>query len=276
MEEVRFSSARGRKYEGFEEEKEGKWQQPFHFVQMADCQLGMFDAHVSWDKEVSLCEKAVEHINRLSPRFVIICGDLTHSSPGQNEYYEGQVADFKKVMRKIKPSIPLVCVCGNHDIGDIPNAVTVKEYNKNYGDDYFSFWVGGCMCLVLNSTLFCHDEDLTAYQQQQIAWLQEQLAHFKEAKEKNPEKVAHLMVFQHHPIFTETPDEKEISWYALSPINLPMRTRTPLVNMLSDAGCSAVFAGHWHRNSVASHGKMQMVTTCSLGMPLYKIRVDSA
>jgi len=230
----------------------------------------MFDNHVSWDKEVALSEQAVSCINRLMPRFAIICGDLTHARTGENAYAEGQIKAFKEVFRKIDSRVPLVCVCGNHDIGDIPNSSTLQAYKRNYGDDYFCFWVGGCMCLVLNSTLFCHSEEAQEYHKEHLAWLRERLEEFKMLKEMQPEKVAHLIVFQHHPIFTERADEPEMKWYALSPINLPMETRMPLLKMLSEAGCSAVFAGHWHRNAEGSYEKMQMVTTSALGMPLHQ------
>jgi hypothetical protein len=31
-----------------------------------------------WEEEIELSRKAVEEINRLKPRFAVICGDLVH------------------------------------------------------------------------------------------------------------------------------------------------------------------------------------------------------
>lgn len=59
----------------------------------------------------------------------------------------------QEVMGKIDPDIPLLCVCGNHDVGNVPNKVTIDRYTSEFGDDYFAFWVGGVRGLVLNSNL---------------------------------------------------------------------------------------------------------------------------
>lgn len=54
----------------------------------------------------------------------------------------------------LDPSIPLLCVCGNHDVGNAPTAVTVQRYVSEFGDDYFGFWVGGVRGIVINSNLY--------------------------------------------------------------------------------------------------------------------------
>ena len=63
-----------------------------------------------------------------SPKFAIVCGDLVHampSGPADSNSYDpaaqaAQVADFKHTMSKIDADIPLVCLCGNHDLGNLP------------------------------------------------------------------------------------------------------------------------------------------------------------
>jgi len=54
----------------------------------------------------------------------------------------------------LDPDIKLVCVCGNHDIGNEPTAVTVQNYRREFGPDFFSFWTGGVKFVVLNSQYF--------------------------------------------------------------------------------------------------------------------------
>ena len=41
-----------------------------------------------------------------------------------------QEADFMKCYSRLDPSIPLVCVCGNHDIGNRPTVETIEGYRQ--------------------------------------------------------------------------------------------------------------------------------------------------
>ena len=54
-----------------------------------------------------------------------------------------QEKDFIDVFQELDNEIPLVCVCGNHDVGNSPTVETVAAYRNVFGDDYFSFWIGG-------------------------------------------------------------------------------------------------------------------------------------
>lgn len=56
-------------------------------------------------------------------------------------FREGQERDLKAALSGTDPSIPLVFVSGNHDLGNTPQASTVDQYCRAWGDDYFSFWV---------------------------------------------------------------------------------------------------------------------------------------
>lgn len=44
------------------------------------------------------------------------------------EINELQIKDFQQVFSKLHPSISLICVCGNHDVGNIPDENTIKKY----------------------------------------------------------------------------------------------------------------------------------------------------
>ena len=53
-----------------------------------------------------------------TPAFFIVCGDLVDAMPDQwPQIRESQEKDFFRVFSKLSPDIPLVCVCGNHDVG---------------------------------------------------------------------------------------------------------------------------------------------------------------
>jgi len=71
--------------------------------------------------------------------------------PGAKELRDKQYQDFVKVFKELAPEIKLVCVCGNHDIGDTPSKETLQVYKSQFGQDYFHFWAGGVKFVVLNS-----------------------------------------------------------------------------------------------------------------------------
>lgn len=140
-----------RKFSNFTREKEGKWLGPFCFVQGADTQFGLKDSwggvtedEQSWEDELELTRQAIKVVNNLrpKPKFFIVCGDMIDAFPWK-KYYDAQLKDFQSVFQELDPEIPLLCVCGNHDVGDSPTVETISIYKSNYGDDYYSFWVGG-------------------------------------------------------------------------------------------------------------------------------------
>ena len=253
----RFGQAANRTFRAFDEQQEQAWQDAFFFLQLADTQYGMFSGDKGFDQEAALTQKAVQHINRLRPRFVIVCGDLTNAVPGHDRY-EAQVGQYKQDFSGIAPEIPLVCVCGNHDIGNRPTAESIAVYKSNFGDDYFSFWVGGTCNIVLNSSVLKDPGGAADVLEAQQAWLTQQLAKAVKARAK------HIFVFQHHPMFLTKPDEPDQYF------NIPLIRRTALLKQLNQANVRAVFAGHYHRNSYGRSGNMEMVTTGPVGRPLGK------
>lgn len=154
MAEGALTKAVNKKYPGFTYETEGRWQGPFCFIHAADTQFGLIDswnavplAEQTWEKEIVLTRKAISAANKLSPkpRFFVVCGDLVNAFPWE-KYNDPQVKDFKKIFTELDPSIPLICVCGNHDVGDSPTQESLQKYRNNFGDDFYSFWVGGKDC----------------------------------------------------------------------------------------------------------------------------------
>lgn len=163
----------GKKYPGFTYETEGEWKGSFCFIHAADTQFGLIDSwnevppeEQAWEKEIVLTRKAISAANKLSPkpRFFVVCGDLVNAFPCE-KFNDPQVEDFKRIFKELDTSIPLVCVCGNHDIGDSPTQQSLEKYKSNFGDDFYSFWVGGnlssylfilCFFVVANLLdLFC-------------------------------------------------------------------------------------------------------------------------
>ncbi len=121
---------------------------------------------------MALTRDLIQRINLMEPKpkFFVICGDMLDafpytkkparaSSPNKRERYpsgykdlrEKQYQSFVQVLKELDPKIKLVCVCGNHDIGNTPDKDTLKIYREQFGQDYFAFWVGGVKFVVLNS-----------------------------------------------------------------------------------------------------------------------------
>jgi 3',5'-cyclic AMP phosphodiesterase CpdA len=253
----RFSQAANRTFKGFDADQEQTWKRPFFFMQLADTQYGMFTGDKGFKQEVVLAQRAVEHINRLRPRFAIVCGDLTNATP-EHARYRAQVAQFHHDFSKVDPQIPLVCVCGNHDIGNRPTPKSIASYQANFGDDYFSFWVGGVCNIVLNSSVLKDPSGAPEVLAAQQTWLDQQLQEAQAANAK------HILLFQHHPLFLTQDDEPDQYF------NIPGERRRPLLDRLKQAEVRAVFAGHYHRNAYGRAGAMEMITTGPVGRPLGK------
>ncbi|TSK14669.1 Serine/threonine-protein phosphatase CPPED1 [Bagarius yarrelli] len=261
-----FLRAKHRTYEGLTEDEEKQWRGPFCFIQAADPQLGLMKAWRvgdcdkggdEWTEEVQLTKQAVEAINKLQPRprFVVICC----------QFREEQERDLKNVLQAINPDIPLVFVSGNHDLGNTPTPDTVEQYCHAWGDDYFSFWVGGVLCLVLNSQLFFDSSGCCQLEESHEAWLEEQLQ--KAAKSS----ARHVIIFQHIPLYLKTPDEEDDYF------SLQRSKRENLIQRFCRAGVKAVFSGHYHRNAGGCHAGLDMVVTsaigCQLGKDAHGVRV---
>ncbi|XP_042363806.1 serine/threonine-protein phosphatase CPPED1 [Plectropomus leopardus] len=273
-----FLRAKHRTFRGLTEDAEHEWRGPFCFIQAADPQLGLMKAWRDgdcdgggdeWAEEVELTKQAVEAVNQLQPRprFMVLCGDLVHAMP-DTPFREGQEQDLKAALKGTDPSIPLVFVSGNHDLGNTPTPRSLEQYCSAWGDDYFSFWVGGVLCLVLNSQLF-YDASACPHQKEaQETWLEEQLSRASSSTEPKPK---HVLVFQHIPLYLKSPDEEDDYF------NLQRTVRQNLLDRFKRAGVKAVFSGHYHRNAGGCHGGLDMVVSsaigCQLGEDTHGLRV---
>ncbi|XP_077406231.1 serine/threonine-protein phosphatase CPPED1 isoform X2 [Vanacampus margaritifer] len=209
-----FLRAKHRTFTGLSEDIEHEWKGPFYFIQAADPQLGLMKAWREgdsksggdeWAEEVELTKQAVEAMNQLRPRprFMVLCGDLVHAMPG-HPFRGDQERDLKTALKGTDPTIPLVFVSGNHDLGNTPTPRTVEQYCTSWGDDYFSFWVSGVLFLVLNSQLFYDASACPQLKEAQETWLDEQLN-----KVSSSSAPKHILVFQHIPLYIKKPDEDD-------------------------------------------------------------------
>uniref|UniRef100_A0A6G1SFZ4 Serine/threonine-protein phosphatase CPPED1 n=1 Tax=Aceria tosichella TaxID=561515 RepID=A0A6G1SFZ4_9ACAR len=241
------------------------WSGPFYFVQAADTQFGLIDRYIKklepvrWDEETRLSELFVDKCNNLTPRpkFVVVCGDLTDADPTESaKMRQQQVHEFKRIFSKLDRSIPLVCLCGNHDVGDEPTMELIANYKRDFGDDYFYFASGGVLFIVINSQFYKHREHVQDYAGQQDKWLVEVL--------KKCNQFKYSIVFEHIPWFLERPDEDDDYFNVDKPIRLEWLKR------FQEAGVTKIMCGHYHRNAGGWFENMELVVTSAVGGQLGK------
>ncbi len=261
-----------------------RWQGPFCFAQLADTQLGFDGTNVSYPRDIEHAEQAVRHLNRLRPRFAIVCGDLVNYIPElypdqPAQLYARQVADFKRMFDDLHQDVPLVCVCGNHDVGNQPNVTTLARWQSEFGDDYFAFHVEGVTGIVLNTNLVSDPSAAAARYEAQMQWLAATAAGARAAR--------HVLFFGHHPLFLsharETANDDALGEDVFSDprsgreiriphsyFHLPLERRLPLLEIMRDCGARWFFAGHFHRNCIAHDDEFGItcVTTSAVGKQL--------
>jgi len=247
---------------------QSKWNKDFFFIQAADTQLGLMYnfgtdgkngipyPETNWDEEIELCKASVEILNGMNPKpaFFIVCGDLVDAFGDKwPEIRQRQEKDFKEIYAKLTPEIPMVCVCGNHDIGNSPTEDSIKAYKESFGDDYFSFYKSGCCFIVLNSQFYEDASNVPVLYEEHEVWLESQL---KDAKARGAE---HIVVFQHIPWFVETAEEDKMYF------NVEKELRMKKLEELYKAGVRKIFCGHYHRNAGGFYKDLEVVVTSAIG-----------
>lgn len=221
-------------------------QESFTFIQLTDTQMGFISGNQNCDEEIELYTKAVNFINKVKPKFVVITGDFVN-----NRTDPSQIKSFKKITSSINKKIPVYLIPGNHDMGQKPTKGNVDFYFRHYKSDKFNFKYGNVQFIGINSSYINtgSEEEIAQYN-----WLQESLS-------KNPISIRKI-VFSHHPFFIKNIDEKD------SYSNIPQPKRTEYMHLFKKSGVVAVFAGHYHNNAEAFYQGIDMVTTSAVGKQL--------
>jgi predicted phosphodiesterase len=222
---------------------------PDFFVVGSDPQFGFFTKNHDFVEETANFEFFIASMNRLKPKFVVITGDLTNTPDDK------QIAEFHRIARNLLPSIRLYNVAGNHDVQDVPTPLTLSEYRKNWGPDYYTFDWEKTRGIVINSSLIQHPANVQLEADTQERWLRAELA-------KAKSEGMRVIIFQHIPYFLEKVDEQEQYF------NIRSDARAAYLRLFHDFGVRHIFAGHYHRNTESHDGDIDMVTTGAIGMPL--------
>jgi len=272
------------------------------FVVCADSQLGMTSLNTEWETELHYCRLAVKKINSLHPRpkFVCVCGDLVdmensfyYNNPNALVDYEleecariqqKQFDDFKSVFDEVHADIALVCLCGNHDIGNRPTPESIETFRDAFGDEYLAFWVNGTYNICLNNVLFTNPDGAEEMFREQLQWLEERLGYAAR------HEAAQIYVFAHHPWFLYNEEEDSDNFtpgigssfppewddgsgrfdgkvFPDEYFSVPKKYRKLAMDLFRQYQVSACFSGHFHQNLVSkSSFGMDMIITGPLSM----------
>ena len=264
----------------------------FSFCVCADPQIGITSKNQEWETELAYSRHAIDFLNQLEPKplFCCVCGDLVDmvstifapdGDPSKvaecNAIQDAQNRDLKNTWDKLDKDIALVCVCGNHDVGNRPNKATIDRFTSAFGDDYLAFWARNTYNIVLNTSVFYDPSDSKEIYRDQLAWLEDRLRY---AREQN---ASHIFVYGHHPWFLYKEDETDEELSGASPFpkewgsstttfpdryfHIPLDTRKQALALFQQFNVTAAFAGHFHQNHTAkaSFG-MDMIITSSLSL----------
>lgn len=225
--------------------------EPFFFVQLADPQLGMFTGNRDVAQETANLELAVATINRLQPAFVVVCGDMLNK-PGDR----AQFGEYKRIISRISPGIPVYPMPGNHDIGNAPSPHDIATYTNFFGPDHYTFRHGDLAGIVLNSVLIHTPTNAVNEFNQQELWLQKELKTAKQGGAKQ------IVIFAHHPWFLKAVGEPDEYF------NIPGDRRARYLGWFREAGVRYLFSGHYHRNANVVDDGLESITSGPVGMPL--------
>jgi 3',5'-cyclic AMP phosphodiesterase CpdA len=223
----------------------------YFFIQLADPQFGASSGDRDFAQETANYEFTVASINRLHPRFVVICGDLINKTGDPV-----QSAEYLRITAKIDPSIHVYALPGNHDVGNEPTANSLAYFRDHFGPDYYSFREGSIYGIVLDSSVISSPAKVQQDADKQETWLKTELGKAASSGAR------HIVVFQHHSWFLQEPNEPTQYF------NVPIEPRLRYLALLKSTGVHYVFAGHYHRNAYGKDGDLEMITNGPVSRPL--------
>ena len=206
-----------------------------------------------WEWDARRYTSAVAAVNAIRPDLVVIGGDMVDDPNSEDQYDE-----FMRITSAIDSEIPIRWVPGNHDIAPdtvVPTPASLSTYRELFGDDYYGFDHGPLHFVALNTVVIDHPEQVPGEWEAQRAFIEQELL---DARKRDRTAV----LIGHHPLFLREAGEPDDYW------NLPLERRRVILDLVRRHSVPMAIAGHWHRNSLASDGLFEMVTTGAVGYPL--------
>ena len=207
--EARFHRASDRGLVGFSQAEEGA---PASFLMAAlsaprigDGALG---GGADGQQRAAMLKRAVAAINKLRPlpRVLLVCGNMVAVS-SSGACTTSDISAFQTILSDLDKRVAIACIPGESEVGASPSHASVGNYREHFGEDYYSFWVGGSLVIAANSPLMnCRrpkpDEKLNevaVMAGRQDRWLRQ---HIMEGKLS----ARHTIVVTHHPWYFEKGD----------------------------------------------------------------------
>lgn len=237
------------------------WQGSFDFIQLADPQIGMLAMDSDWLAELRLLRKAIDHANRLRPRFVLFSGDLINAYPTTDKAERAgqQTEDLLAALAHLDGTIPMLLTPGNHDLGAGAAAHVVQLYHKRFGDDYLEAWVGNVLFLAVNSQFYMRSSSLSGTRADNTLWNEHDHWLTTALTSQRAKQAKHIIMLSHIPPFVSRFDEAH-GWG-----NWPLAPRKRIVSAAAKAGSSLWLSGHLHQNAESHGGGISVVTSSSCG-----------
>jgi len=274
------------------------------FIITADTQFGIlmdgFNMKFpNWQTEIDISRECVQTINSMKgekrPLYVCVCGDLIDTEGSfsnalaswkivmkdweRRVIAERQMKDWKEVWAQLDEDIGLVCLCGNHDVGNRPTAQSIETWTSVFGNDYLAFWVNGTYNIGLNNCVFSDPSGAMDLYEEQLAWLEGRLEY------ASAKKASQIFVYSHYPWFITHEDEHDLimTSASLPPkgwgppdtkfndyyFNIPLERRKVVLSLFRKHKVKACFSGHFHQNVVSkTDWGMDMIITGPLSMML--------
>ena len=185
---------------------QGHWDKDFFFLQLSAPRFGAAEAAseggIGVTAEEDRLKEMLSGVNKLRPRFLVMVGDLTHSTPSDGAVFNTQVEAVRKAMARVSDTIPVVYCPGVRDVGAVPTPETLRAYRSRFGADYFGFWYGGMRGIVINSSLLISPSGAPEEAARQETWLTEEIEQSKLCSSS-------VVLFSYHPWFLQSMDEAD-------------------------------------------------------------------
>ncbi|MDX1978384.1 MAG: metallophosphoesterase [Pseudanabaenaceae cyanobacterium bins.68] len=229
----------------------------FRFAIASDLHIAL--PHTVWEhpSRFHLVEYSIEafevvlaHLCTLELDFLLIPGDLTqHGEPENHQWLAHRLAQLP---------FPAYVIPGNHDLPTPAHFAPFLQFYRDYGygwnqQPYYSLHpLPGIRLIGLNSNFFTPTGEQIGYlDQAQMDWLSQELPKSKDL----------TLVMIHHNLIEHMPGQGS------NPLGqrYMLENRTPVCELLHQAGVQLLFTGHLHVQDIAYSDRFQMyeITTGS-------------
>jgi len=211
------------------------------------------------DDNNGMLRRAIAAINRIHPRprFVALSGatlttatTTTTATPSlSSEEQDICFQQYKQALRFLAPNIAVVTVPGATDFPDSGLTMpALQAFRTQYGADYYSFWIGRIMYIVLNSVLLNIDPT-TSTNAVLVKERQKQLAWFEREVYVGRTRGTQVHLLTSNPLFLKKPKETRTGTATMnSTVLLNITTSLPLIETLKLSWGKYIFSSHATRN----------------------------